>query len=906
MQLSSSRKRLILVGLVIIAAIAAAVGVTIDMERRSEIAAFGTAVNKLANGMAQQTARSIGSVDRVLQDLPAALLPQAGAAPEQAKAALRSRAAFELLDDRQKRLPGVDALVVLDADGKTANTSDAWPVPPADLSGQDFFRHFSDGRAHDAFVGSPGKGGRNGGWTSVLARRISDAKGGFAGVALAKMSLAELEDFYHTAMPPGRSVSVMRPDGTVLVHFPPDEARIGRTVPDAAWYALVARGGGIYRSPGQFDRIAVVGAVRPLRDLPLVIEADVPESEVLAGWRAQRLWVVVAGVAAAVGVILLLRLLGAQFQRIEQSELSLAAKNNQLETAHQQFDAALSNMSQGVVFFNRHSSLVVCNRRYGEVYKLPPDAIRPGTTLAEIVDHCLAVGSNVTNMTRADYLTFRRAAVQPGQPHHSIAELQDGRTIAVQTQPMPDGGWVTTHEDITERRKAEAQIAYVAQHDVLTGLANRALFQERIGQALAGAQRGTGFAVLFLDLDRFKSVNDTLGHKVGDDLLRGVATRLRATVREIDTVARLGGDEFVILQIGINAPDDAAQLAERILTAFREPYVSGEHRLVAGTSIGVAFAPNDGDSADLLLKNADLALYIAKGEGRGTFRFFEPEMDANVQNRHGLELDLREAVARGELELHYQPIINVQSGRVCAFEALLRWNHPVRGQIAPADFIPIAEESRLIVPIGEWVVREACRQAAEWPDAIHVAVNLSPVQFRAATLVQVISGALARSGLAAGRLELEITETVLLKHSEANLAILHQLRDLGICIAMDDFGVGYSSLSYLRHFPFDKIKIDRLFIKDITEREDVLFIVRAIVGLCRDLRIRTTVEGVETAEQLAVLLAEGCTEVQGFLFGRPQPADRLAAVIAGAPKLSSRTSERVRDRAADHARVIAM
>jgi len=346
-------------------------------------------------------------------------------------------------------------------------------------------------------------------------------------------------------------------------------------------------------------------------------------------------------------------------------------------------------------------------------------------------------------------------------------------------------------------------------------------------------------------------------------------------------VARIGGDEFVILQASLGKPVDAAVLARRILTAFQQPFAVTGHELMAGTSIGVAVAPDDATSTETLLKNADLALYIAKSEGRGNFRFFEPEMDAQVQNRHALERDLRTAIARDEFELYYQPLVNTRSGQVHAFEALIRWRHPVRGMIAPDAFIPVAEESRLIVPMGEWVLRRACVQAMQWPDGIGVAVNLSAVQFRLADLRQVVSEALAASGLPAARLELEITESILLEHTEATLSTLHELRALGVSIAMDDFGIGYSSLSYLRRFPFNKVKIDHSFVEDITKRRDSLFIVRAIVGLCRDLGIRTTVEGVETLEQLSILLEEGCTEVQGYLLGRPQPAEHLAHLLSG-------------------------
>jgi diguanylate cyclase (GGDEF)-like protein len=444
---------------------------------------------------------------------------------------------------------------------------------------------------------------------------------------------------------------------------------------------------------------------------------------------------------------------------------------------------------------------------------------------------------------------------------------------------MPDGGWVATHEDVTERQRAEASIAFMAQHDALTRLANRVLFQDRLEQAIAMAGRGSEFAVIYLDLDHFKPVNDTLGHAVGDGLLQAVANRLQACVREGDTVARLGGDEFAIIQLAIGQPYHAELLTSRVIETFLEPFNVQGHQIAVGISIGVALAPGDGAAAETLLRNADIALYLAKTEGRGTVRFFEPEMDAHIQLRRSLELDLRDAIVRNEFELYYQPLVNVASGNVTGFEALLRWHHPVRGLVSPADFIPVAEETGLIVAIGEWVLRMACFEAENWPAEISIAVNLSPVQFKAGDLVTTVRAALAASGLRPDRLELEITESVLLHDSVGTLAALHQLRAMGITVALDDFGTGYSSLSYLRSFPFDKIKIDQSFVHNLVDNKESMLIIRAVTGLGHSLCMKTTAEGVETQEQLDKLRQEGCTEVQGYLFSRPRPARELAVLI---------------------------
>jgi diguanylate cyclase (GGDEF)-like protein/PAS domain S-box-containing protein len=434
--------------------------------------------------------------------------------------------------------------------------------------------------------------------------------------------------------------------------------------------------------------------------------------------------------------------------------------------------------------------------------------------------------------------------------------------------------------DVTERKQAEARIEHMAHHDALTGLPNRVLFHRRLGEALSRIRRGGGnLAVLCLDLDQFKSVNDTLGHPVGDALLKTVAQRLDHCVRDTDMVARLGGDEFAIILPTIGGPQNAEQTASKVIDELGQPYEIQGHEVVVGASIGIAIAPGDGDAADALLRNADMALYRAKGDGRGRFNFFEPEMDKRIQLRRSLELDLRKAFHNGEFELYYQPLINLEGGIVSGFEALLRWHHPERGMVSPGEFIPLAEEIGLITPLGEWVLRKACAEAMTWPANVKVAVNLSPVQFKSRNLVQAVLMALAYSRLPATRLELEITESVLLGETEANLAMLHQLRGLGVHISMDDFGTGYSSLSYLRSFPFDKIKIDQSFVRELAERPDCMAIIRAVVGLGTSLGIATTAEGVETPEQLERLRAEGCTEVQGFLFSPPRRASDVALML---------------------------
>jgi diguanylate cyclase (GGDEF)-like protein len=550
------------------------------------------------------------------------------------------------------------------------------------------------------------------------------------------------------------------------------------------------------------------------------------------------------------------------------------------EVERERLHAAVSNMPIGLSMFDAQRRLIVCNKRYSEMYQLPPELTIPGTPLERILKERVRTGIFV-GANSDKFIEDIVALAEQAEPAMQFAELRDGRSVSMMYQPMSGGGWVSTHEDVTERRRAEARIHHMARHDGLTDLPNRVLLKERIEEALKEVTRGESMvAVLCMDLDRFKAVNDTLGHPIGDALLQQVATRIRETIREVDTVARLGGDEFAVIQVGILQPQGATALASRLIEGLSAPYQIEDHQIVIGCSIGVAVAPSDGEDVDQLLKKADVALYRAKLDDRGTYRFFELGMDARMQARRSLELDLRRALVQGEFELHYQPLVDLERSEVTAFEALLRWNHPQRGRVSPADFIPLAEETGLIAAIGEWVLRQACADAATWPEHVKVAVNLSPVQFKSGALVRAVSSALTASGLAPGRLELEITETVLLQNSEATLAILHKLRELGVRVSMDDFGTGYSSLSYLRSFPFDKIKIDQSFIRDMAHNNQSLAIIQAVTSLGATLGMATTAEGVETREQLDLLKTQGCTEVQGFYFSEAKPAREVAGLLA--------------------------
>jgi diguanylate cyclase (GGDEF)-like protein len=511
------------------------------------------------------------------------------------------------------------------------------------------------------------------------------------------------------------------------------------------------------------------------------------------------------------------------------------------------------------------------------MFGLSPDVAKPGCTMQDLISHRKETGSFDGDVEEFCAAIIRN--VRLGRVTHQITEAPGGRSILIINQPLEAGGWVATIEDVTERRRSEERITHLAHYDALTNLPNRALFHEKLKQELARTAAGEQLAVLYIDIDEFKSVNDTLGHLIGDELLKSVAASLSRCAAASEFVARLGGDEFAIVQTAVKTPAEVAELVTRVFDAIREPYECLGHQVTTDASIGIALAPQHGVDLDQILKNADLAMYAAKSAGRRTYRFFEPAMDARVRARHILEVELRQAIIDGALEVYYQPCISLQDHKITGCEALLRWRHSERGMVSPAEFVPIAEDTGLINQLGEWVLTTACAEAATWPDHIKLAVNVSPVQFKSGTLALKIVAALAASGLAANRLELEITEAVLIRDDEAALAILHQLRGIGVRIALDDFGTGYSSLSYLQRFPFDKIKIDRCFVNDLGEPDGSSSIVQAIVNIAAARHMTTTAEGVETRQQQELLRALGCVEMQGYLFSPAQPAAELTRLF---------------------------
>ena len=557
---------------------------------------------------------------------------------------------------------------------------------------------------------------------------------------------------------------------------------------------------------------------------------------------------------------------------------TLRGRDETLRIQNARFDAALNNMSQGLLLADNNRRVIVCNRRFCEMFALRPEEVEPGTRLDDLLHPAMErQGQPILVVSE---IHQRLAEIWAGTERGQFYAETDAGSIQVVYVPMSEGGWVVTYEDISERRKVEANTEYLAHHDVLTGLPNRLAFSLRLDHLLANRTDRRRFALLFVDVDDFKDINDTLGHLAGDMLLVTIAQRLRSCVREEDLVARLGGDEFAILQLMPRDRSETLALAQRLVDAIDQPYDIDGRRTSASISLGIAVEDEETRDADDLFRNADMALYRAKAAGRNTWRFFEPEMQLEVQTRSTITADLRTALKEDQFEIYYQPVVFAGTGQLVQFEGLLRWNHHSLGSVAPGRFIPIAEESRLIVPMGEMVLRRACAEATRWPSSVRLAVNLSPVQFAGRGLVGLVESALNDAGLDPSRLELEITEGALLRDREQVSGILRQLRALGVTIALDDFGTGYASLSYLRQLPFDKIKIDRSFITDLSTKDDAVPIIEAVVSLAKNLGMTTTAEGVETVEQWRLLAEIGCTFVQGYLFDRPQPAAQVRHKLA--------------------------
>jgi diguanylate cyclase (GGDEF)-like protein/PAS domain S-box-containing protein len=932
------------------------------------------------------------------------------ASPEIFKQQMSTPEAHLILKSKVGMLSHIGEIKLFDTEGTLINSSGVWPLPAVSIANRAYLKTFKSDPDSKIALAEPVRV-FTGSWTTVVAHKLTGPNGVFLGVMARRIDPDNFEKFFASvALGKGAAISMFHRDGTMLARYPHIDEMIGQKFKGAPLLNKILTEGGrqTLRMQSPVDGLPRLGAAAALNHLPIVVVATTTVAAALADWREQTRLIVAAAVLSALVIALILFLIVRQMARQSQDS------QQRLELQKQQLDTALNNMTQGLVLYDASARIILCNRRYVDMYELSADVVKPGCHFYDLLRHRQATGSFAGDVDEFCSNIMRNVA--QGKVTHTTMETS-GRWYLIVNKPLMQGGWVATIEDITERRNleqerdrnhaflrqiidhipsqitvkdardrryllvnrvAEAQfglsrdvivgktaldllpkaaadiisadddkalqsadglfrdehadlwesqalgkrfitsrrigipdqagetryiinvvddvterrhanekIAHLAHYDALTDLPNRVLFREQIECELQRTSRGEQFALLYIDVDEFKGINDSLGHHVGDELLKAVANRLRSCIRESDLIARLGGDEFAVIQTGVRNTRDVVEFVTRIHEAIRQPCQCLGHQLSTDASIGIALAPQDGTDLDQLIKNADLAMYGAKAGGRRTYRFFEPAMDASAKARLAMEQDLRQALVDGGFEIHYQPLVDLRRNEVTGCEALLRWRHPERGMISPAEFVPVAEDTGLIVELGEWVLRTACAEAATWPDHVRVAVNVSPVQLKCPTLALKITSALAASGLKANRLELEITEAVLIRDDETALAILHQLRAIGVRIALDDFGTGYSSLSYLKRFPFDKIKIDRCFVSDITEIDGSSAIVQAVVNIAASRDMTTTAEGVETLEQQEMLRALGCTEMQGYLFSAAKPGPQVRRLFGTQPAMTA-------------------
>ena len=754
---------------------------------------------------------------------------------------------------------------------------------PIDLSDREHFRVHVASKGDELFISKPVLGRASNKWAIQLTRKLVDRRGEFAGVLVLSLDPAELSrPFDDMDMGNHGLVVLAGSDGVVRAHSGRSPYQIGQTLTETA-LGKVVHGrlkGEIVAFTGEDGEARLVSFTQ-VRENPLIIAVGLSTSEVLAEFNASRKWQLFAVVLLTLAIAFAVGLSVSRRSRLDTARAQVYRSQRREQKKAIALQATLDSMSQGIIMVGADRAVNVINRQAVELLGLNESYLLPGYTFDNLIDHLITANEFGAIDTDEGQETLRLVRC-PDHTHLSPKferTRPDGTVVESRTRPVPDGGFVRTISDITERRRTEAKLIHLAKHDSLTVLANRAVFRDELERALNTRGDTEVCAVHCLDLDRFKIVNDTLGHPVGDRLLQQVADRLRNSVRADDVVARLGGDEFAIIQRGLLTPADCTSLADRIVQRIGEPFEIDGNSIVVGASVGIGIAPTHGAQADELLRNADLALYRAKSMGRGRFEFFAESLRAVAEARRAVEVDLRAAVVENEFEIHYQPLLNAKTETITGFEGLLRWRHPKKGMIPPLDFIPVAEDLRLITHIGAWSIQQACRRAANWPSHLRVAVNLSPVQLESGGLVEVVANAIEKSGVSPSQLELEITESALLQNNETTLATLHALRQLGVRIAMDDFGTGYSALSYLLQFPFDKIKIDRTFVKDLGHTHGSQQIVRAIVDLAHNLGMTTTAEGVEKPEQLAALSALNCDECQGYLFSPPRPISEVETLI---------------------------
>ena len=878
--------------------------------------------------------------------------------PETFRKWMSSYDAHLILKSKVSVLSYVGDVGIFDSDGKLINSSGTWPIPPINVAERAFFKQFKSDASLNTAVVEPSRNQLTGNSTTVIAHRLSGPNGIFLGVMARRIEPVHFEKYFASVMlGNGSAISMFHHDGTMLARYPHVESMVGQKFRNTPLLDKVLREGGrqTLRVQSPVDGMDRLGSAAALNRFPIVVVATTTFAAALDDWYAQTRFMVAAAVLSALVIAFILFLIIRQVTRQNQEA------QQRLSLQKQQLDTALNNMTQGLVLYDASARIILCNRRYIDMYRLSTDIVKPGCHFRDLIQHrqdtgsydgdvdefCSAIIRNVaqgkvTHMTMESagrsYLIVNKPLTQGGwvatiedtterqnlqqerdrnyaflrqiidhiPTQITVKDLRDGRYVlanrVAETQfgmsreeivgktafdlfpkqvadsvtsddekaiNRPDGlfldvfpsqirgqRYITSKrigipdqtgetrylinvvDDVTERRRADERIAHLAHYDALTDLPNRVLFRDQIERELQRTSEGEQFALLYIDIDEFKGINDSLGHHVGDELLKAVAGRIRNCIGESDLIARLGGDEFAVIQTGVRNARDVVEFVTRIHESIRQPYQCLGHQLSTDASIGIALAPQDGTDLDQLIKNADLAMYGAKAGGRRTHRFFEPAMDACAKARLAMEQDLRQALVDGGFEIHYQPLVDLRRDEVTGCEALLRWRHPERGMISPAEFVPVAEDTGLIIELGEWVLKTACAEAAIWPDHIRVAVNVSPVQLKCPTL-----------------------------------ATLHRLKALGVRIAMDDFGTGYSSLSYLHALPFSKLKIDRSFVMDIGTNPRSLRLLSNVAQLGKDINLKVTAEGVETEEQLALIQTHTkVDQIQGYLFGVPLPA----------------------------------
>ena len=900
--LSLGSKRLIAVGAALLLAMVAAVGVAVWNMRVVALEDARQNDAKLGTAIAEQTARAIQAVDLILLQLRAQVAQQGNASEAAFRHALQTQTFQQELSRLQHSLPQSDAFSVIDAQGRLVNFSRRWPVPRIDVSDRVYFKFLRDHDESAALVTSVMRNRLTGAWTFYVVRRLDDAHGQFRGMVLGAVDLSYFQDFYQALSGGGDlGVALFSRDGGLVTSVPRD-APVGHQLRphNVAWDRIVASGhAGFFETKGVLRPGERLVSVNPLRDYPLVVDVAVSKSSSLAHWRQEAVLAAVGTACAALCIALLLRALTWQLRRLERSETSLAERNANLEAARHRMESqaealraseahlaeksaaltmTLDNISQGICMVDARGRVGVWNARALELLDLPADLIASRPSFEAVLAYQRATNEFVVEGVPVGVLE----AVDARMSVIYERMRPNGTILEIQNIPLADGGNVVTYADVTARRRYEDKIRHLAHHDPLTDLANRTLLQQRLAEGIARAQaQAAQLALLYLDLDGFKIINDTRGHGTGDALLVQVAQRLMMAVNEGETVARTGGDEFAIAVPVDGLARSPAALARDIITRIQTPFEIGGTLCRVGVSVGIAQYPDHADDASDLLRNADIALYKAKSDGTGQFCIFDSGLEARQRRLFALEQDLRFALERNELSVVYQPIIETQSGYTAGCEALLRWHHPRHGQISPAEFIPLAERLRLIVPIGCWVLEQACGEAASWPETTHVAVNLSPVQMNHDTLIADAKGILERTGLAPERLVLEVTEGLLLEESSTVLSTMQALRALGIRFSLDDFGTGHSGLGYLRRFPFDIIKIDKLFVQDMVDQPDAEAIVGALLAVSTALNLDVIAEGVETEAQLAALRRRRCRHVQGYLLGRPVTAAEIRPRMMG-------------------------